>query len=191
MVWRFAGYTPRSLFGYLKMSIIAAFDHEFERNRALVCTAVAGLTDEEFFRRPGAQVNSIAQIVKHLAGNLASRWSDFLTSDGEKPWRNRDGEFVIEQSDTRESLMAAFERSSAIVAATLAALTDADLERQITIRGEPHSVLEALLRSSDHTSYHTGQILYLVRLLRPDAPWLTIPPGKSATHQGSYLKQPL
>ncbi|MBX9790106.1 MAG: DUF1572 domain-containing protein [Pirellulales bacterium] len=172
------------------MSVVAACGHEFERHRRLIERAVTPLTDEELFRHPAPSVNSLALIVKHLAGNLASRWSDFLTSDGDKPSRDRDNEFVIMAADTRVNLMAGWDRAWSIVGQTLVSLSDADLDREITIRGEPHTVLQALLRGVSHTAYHAGQVLYVTRLLRPDAPWLTIAPGQSRQHgAGRYLQQ--
>jgi uncharacterized damage-inducible protein DinB len=167
--------------------ILKSFDHEFRRHKELAEAAMAALSDEAFFARPGEQVNSVAIIVKHLAGNLRSRWTDFWTSDGEKPDRNRDGEFVLTDRDTRASLLAVWERGWLAALATIAALSEADLEKTVTIRGEPHTVFQALLRGVNHTAYHTGQILYLSRLLRPDSQWLTIAPGQSRSHDRRYL----
>jgi uncharacterized damage-inducible protein DinB len=173
------------------MNLMAVFDHEFQRHRRLMEQAIQQLNDEQFFHRPSKEVNSIALIVKHLAGNLTSRWTDFLTSDGEKPSRNRDTEFVRTDEDSRDALMAAWNRAWATVTATLRTLGDDDLERVVTIRGEPHTVLQATLRSVDHVAYHAGQVLYLARMLRPDAPWLTIPPGRSNERRaGGYLQSP-
>ncbi len=162
--------------------------HEFRRHKDLADRAIASLDDEQFFRRPAEHANSVAIIVKHLGGNLRSRWTDLLTSDGEKPDRNRDGEFVIAAADTRASLTAAWERGWEAVLGTVAALREADLGRTVTIRGEPHAVLQALVRGLTHAAYHVGQVLYLARLLRPDSPWLTVPPGQSGAVRGGYLK---
>ena len=166
--------------------LLADLLHEFRRHKVLAERAMVQLDDEEFFRRPGELVNPVALIVKHLGGNLASRFSDFLTTDGEKPTRDRDSEFLLTGEDTRQSLMAAWERGWGILFATLANLTDADLGATITIRGEPHSARQALLRAMSHVAYHTGQVAYLVRLLRPDSSWLTIPPGQSRNIKGGY-----
>jgi uncharacterized damage-inducible protein DinB len=172
-------------------NLIADLTHEFRRHKDLADRAMAPLDDERFFRPPSEQVNPIALIVKHLAGNLASRWSDFLTSDGEKSSRDRDGEFLLTQQDTRASLLAAWERGWQTLFDTLAGLQAGDLGKSVTIRGEPHTVVQALLRGMSHVAYHTGQILYLARLLAPDSVWLTIPPGKSRKHsQGEYRKSP-
>jgi uncharacterized damage-inducible protein DinB len=169
--------------------MIQAFRHDFERHRLLVEKALADLGDDQFFLKPGDAVNSIALIVKHVAGNLQSRWSNFLDSDGEKPNRNRDQEFVLSPTDTRDHLMAAWASAWKTVAQTLAGLVDDDLSRQVIIRDEPHTVLQALIRSATHTAYHAGQILYLARWLRPDAEWRTIPPGGSQQQgPGKYLR---
>src|ERR1700690_3113255 len=114
------------------------------------------ISDEEFFRQPEPESNSIAIIVKHVAGNLLSRWTDFLTTDGEKEWRDRDSEFEMEKTD-RERLMAQWEKGWQLLFHELESLTQNDLGKIITIRNEPHSVLEATNRSLAHLSYHTGQ----------------------------------
>jgi hypothetical protein len=119
---------------------------------------------------------------------MLSRWADFLTTDGEKPSRDRDSEFLLTESDTRVSLMASWERGWSTLFDTLAGLTDSDLGRTVTIRGEPHTARQALLRGSSHVAYHTGQILYLVRWLRPDSAWLTVPPGQSRSVPGVYRR---
>jgi uncharacterized damage-inducible protein DinB len=164
-------------------SLIADVTHEFKRYKDQADKAMSELSDEAFFRRPGEVVNPVALIVKHVAGNLASRWTDFLTTDGEKPARNRDGEFTLNPADTRGSLLAAWERGWKVLFDTLGGLKDADLDKTVTIRGEPHRVQQALLRSVNHTVYHVGQILYLARLFNPAGTWLTIPPGQSRTHK--------
>lgn len=170
-------------------SMIRVFRHDFQRHRALAEKSLADLGDEQFFHKPGDAVNEIALIVKHVAGNLQSRWSNVLDSDGEKPDRNRDQEFVLAPADTREHLMAAWMSAWQTVNDTLAGLVDTDLSRQVTIRGEPHTVLQALVRSATHTAYHVGQILYLARWLSPNAEWRTIPPGGSQQHgPGKYLR---
>lgn len=169
-------------------TILSDLRHEFLRHKGLVDRAVAQLDDQEFFQRPGAQVNPVALIVKHLAGNLASRWTDFLTTDGEKPSRDRDGEFLLTDQDTRANLTEAWERGWRILFDTLDGLRDADLEKSVTIRGEAHTVRQALLRGMTHVAYHAGQVLYLVRMLRPQSPWLTVPPGQSRGVPGTYRK---
>jgi hypothetical protein len=126
--------------------------------------------------------NSIAIIVKHLAGNMRSRWSDFLSSDGEKPDRNRDSEFV-EPPRSRQELMEMWEKGWGFVFAAVDSLTDADLGRTVTIRSEPHSVMQAINRQLAHYAYHVGQIVYVARHFAGDR-WqsLTIPRGKSVDY---------
>ena len=138
-------------------------------------------TDQEFFKLPDPESNSAAQIVKHMAGNLRSRWLDFLTADGEKPDRNRDQEFVLTDADTRADLMRRWEESFKIVFETVASLKPADFVKTVTVRGEPHTILQAINRSLMHTAYHVGQVLYVGKHLRGDE-WkvLSIPKGKSA-----------
>ena len=138
------------------------------------------VADEDLFRKPGEFSNSIAAIINHVAGNLSSRWRDFLTSDGEKPDRNRDAEFVIGEQDTRANLTAAWERGWSTLFDTLTGLSDADLQKAVRIRGEEHTALQALLRSLAHVAYHTGQIVYLSRLTQKEGwQWITIAPGQS------------
>ena len=162
--------------------------HEFRRHKGLADRALAELDDAQFFHRPGPLVNPVALIVKHLAGNMASRWTDFLATDGEKPTRDRDGEFLLTEADTRAHLMADWERGWSTLFDTLTGLTDADLGRTVTIRGEAHSVRQALMRGMTHVAYHTGQILYLVRWSRPESEWLTVPPGESRDVPGVYRR---
>lgn len=169
-------------------AVLVDIAHEFRRHRALAERAIESLNDEGFFQRPTAETNSVALVVKHLAGNLRSRWSDLFASDGEKPTRDRNREFVLEPGDSRTALMAAWAAGWAALESTLAALGPSDLARSIAIRGEPHSVLQALLRGATHAAYHTGQILFLSRVHAPGAPWLTIAPGASASTRGAYLR---
>lgn len=168
-------------------TLLPEFLHEFRRHKTLADRAMTALDDDDFFRRPAPHVNSVAAIVKHLAGNLRSRWTDFLISDGEKPDRDRDGEFIVKDDDTRASLAAAWEAGWQTLFDAVGNLTAADLTKTVTIRGEPHSVEQAVVRALPHVAYHTGQILYLVRLYRPDSSWLTIAPGHSRDHRGAYL----
>ena len=162
--------------------------HEFRRHKGLADRAMAGLDDDQFFHRPGPLVNPIALIVKHLAGNMVSRWTDGRVTAGEKASRDRDGEFLLTEADTRIRLMADWERGWSTVFDTLAGLTDADLGRTVTIRGEAHSVRQAVLRGMTHVAYHTGQILYLARWIRPESEWLTVPPGQSRDVPGAYRR---
>ncbi len=167
---------------------ISDIRHEFARHKKLAEEAMASVDDEGFFRRPAEAVNSLAIIVKHVGGNLLSRWTDLLTTDGEKTTRNRDNEFVVEPSDTRAALMQRWEKGWAAVMQTLDGLKESDLDKKVTIRGEPHTVQQAMMRSLTHTAYHVGQITYLSRLWNPNGKWLTIAPGQSGAHKPGYRK---
>jgi len=154
----------------------------FRGYKRLAEGGMAQLGDQDFFHTPDPESNSVALIVKHITGNLRSRWKDFLTSDGEKPDRNRDQEFVLGAGDTRDELMRRWEESWEIVFSSLQSLTPEDvIARTVYIRGDAHTVLQATNRSLAHTAYHVGQILYLGKHLR-GSEWssLSIPRGKSA-----------
>ena len=142
--------------------------------------AMAQCPDEALFITLDGESNSIAIIVKHLSGNMRSRWLDFLTTDGEKPDRNRDSEFEAPPA-TRAEVLARWEEGWKYVFDALVPLTDADLTRSVTIRSEPHSVMQAINRQMVHYSYHVGQIVFMAKHLVGDR-WtsLTIPRGKSA-----------
>ncbi len=142
--------------------------------------AIEQCPDEGLFTTFDPESNSIAIIVKHLAGNMRSRWTHFLTTDGEKPDRNRDTEFE-DAPKTRAALMDMWERGWKHVFDALAPLSDEDLNRKITIRTEPHSVMQAINRQIVHYSYHVGQIVYLAKHFA-GSKWqsLTIPKKKSA-----------
>jgi hypothetical protein len=151
--------------------------------------AIEQAPDEALTTVLDPESNSIAIIVKHLAGNMRSRWSDFLSSDGEKPDRNRDSEFV-EPPRSRQELMEMWEKGWSYVFAAVESLTDADLARTVTIRSEPHSVMQAINRQLAHYAYHVGQIVYLARHFAGDR-WhsLTVPKGKSAEFNTKMLGQ--
>lgn len=125
--------------------------------------AIAQVRDEDLFATLDEESNSIAIIMKHMAGNMRSRWTDFLISDGEKPDRNRDTEFVIEEGDTRDRILEGWNAGWRSLFEALAPLTDADLGRTVLIRGEPHSVMEAINRQLTHYAYHVGQIVFLAK----------------------------
>lgn len=151
----------------------------FRYYKKLAERAMAQLSDDQLLATPDGESNSIAIMVKHMAGNMISRWTDFLTSDGEKPSRDRDAEFSDPPS-TREALMALWEDGWRCVFGSIEPLSDADLGRTITIRGEAHSVMQAINRQVAHYSYHCGQIVFLAKQLSHER-WqcLTIPVGKS------------
>jgi uncharacterized damage-inducible protein DinB len=139
----------------------------FQKQKELAEGAIAQL-DFDRLREPlDRNTNSIAVIMKHVAGNLISRWTDFLTTDGENPNRNRDGEF-IDDFASREQLLEHWERGWAVLFQTLEELTPIDLPKIVTIRGEPHTVVLAIQRALGHTGYHTGQIVQTARVLAGD-----------------------
>jgi len=140
--------------------------------------AMEQVGDEEFFTTIDAEANSIALIVKHITGNLHSRWTDFLTSDGEKPDRFRDGEFVAFGEDSRESLMHFWESGWQTLFAAVEPLTVDDFSRTVTIRGEPHTVVEAINRQMMHYALHIGQIILLAKHFR-SLEWKTLSIAKN------------
>jgi hypothetical protein len=154
----------------------------FRYHKNLADRAVAQVSDDALHRPLDAHTNSIAVIMKHVAGNLRSRWTDFLTTDGEKPSRNRDDEFV-DTFTSRTQLLATWDGGWACAFGAIEALAESDVARTVTVRGEPHSVALAVERSLAHTCYHVGQIVLLARHWAGDA-WetLTIPRGGSAAH---------
>ncbi|MBI2220552.1 MAG: DUF1572 family protein [Acidobacteria bacterium] len=138
---------------------------QFEKLKSLADKAVARVSDEEFFREIDQASNSLAVILQHVGGNLRSRWRDFLTTDGEKPDRDRDGEFVASDR-TRQEVLEVWEAGWRVLLDELRALAPADLARDVFIRGERHSVVRAANRSFQHTAYHVGQIVFLARHFR-------------------------
>ncbi len=148
-------------------------------HKRLADGAIAQLSDEQFFATPDAESNSIAIIVKHMAGNMRSRFTDFLNADGEKPDRNRDQEF-LDAGTSRAELLRVWEQHWQLVFETLNSLSPEDLSRTVTVRGEPHSVLQAINRQVAHYAYHVGQIVYLAKHWK-GADWrtLSVPKGKS------------
>jgi len=153
---------------------------QFRGHKRLAEGAMAQLKDEEIFIALDPESNSIAVLVKHLAGNMRSRFTDFLTSDGEKPDRNRDQEFEINSATTRADVMRWWEEGWARVFAAIEALKPEDVMRTVTIRGEPHTVLQAINRQIAHYAQHTGQIVFLAKHFRSsDWKTLSVPRGKS------------
>jgi hypothetical protein len=152
----------------------------FRSYKKLAERAIEQVSDEEFFALLDPEANSIAVVVKHIAGNLVSRWSDFLTTDGEKPTRDRDTEFEI-IADTRESLMEFWERGWTTLFDSIEPLTLEDFSRTVTIRGQEHSIVEAINRQLTHYAYHVGQIVLLAKHFK-SAEWktLSVPKNKSA-----------
>ncbi len=161
---------------------VSSIEGEYRRYKALGESAMAQLSDAELNAVDGASANSITMIVWHMGGNLASRFTEFLTSDGEKPWRKRDDEFAPRDA-ARADVMAHWERGWAALFEALATLTDADLAGTVTIRAVPLLVHEALHRSLSHAAYHVGQMVHIAKCHRGGA-WtsLSIPPGQSAAY---------
>jgi hypothetical protein len=160
---------------YLEDSILL-----FRHYKKLAERANSQATDPQLYQLLDEDANSIAVVMQHLAGNMKSRWTNLLSEDGEKPWRNRDSEFE-QPPATREALLQLWEDGWGCVFQALESLTDADLGRTVPIRGEAHSVIQAINRQVAHYAYHCGQIILLAKHFQ-HAQWtsLTVPKGKSA-----------
>jgi hypothetical protein len=163
----------------------------FRGYKKMADKALAQLKDEEYFTTLDEEANSIAVIMKHMAGNMFSRWTDFLTTDGEKPDRNRDMEFVIEPKTGKEDVVAYWEQGWQRVFNALEPLGADDLEKKVSIRGEEHTVVQAINRQLTHYSYHIGQIVFLAKHFR-SAEWksLSIPRNRSAEFNTYLQSQP-
>ena len=159
----------------------------FQRQKELAERAMAQIDDDQFFRAIDAESNSVAVIVKHVGGNLRSRWTDFLTTDGEKPDRDRDNEFVVADSADRAAIMATWVSGWETLFSTVATLRPVDLAATVTIRGEQMTAVAAMHRALAHVSQHVGQIVFLAKHLRSSS-WktLSIPRGQS----GDWLTAP-
>jgi hypothetical protein len=153
---------------------------ELRKYKSFADRAIAQVSDADFFRQLDPESNSIALVMKHIAGNQRSRWTDFLTTDGEKPDRNRDSEFEKSGADTRESIVARWEAGWRALFEALVPLTDEDLQKTVAIRGEPHTVVQAINRQMTHYASHVGQSVFLAKHLAGER-WrtLSIPRGRS------------
>ncbi len=173
----------------LAADLLTSYHKQFAYYRHLGSGAMQQLTFAELTRDDAAGSNSIAVIVKHLAGNMRSRWTDFLTTDGEKPWRNRETEFVDDFPD-RAALEAAWNDGWNLLEQTLHDLTPEQLPTIVYIRNEGHTVVEALNRQLAHYSYHVGQLVLLAKQLR-GAEWdpLSIPRGESETYNATKFSR--
>lgn len=162
---------------------------QFEYYQLLGDKTFAQLPDEALFWQPSAESNSIATIVQHLWGNMLSRWTDFLTSDGEKPWRDREAEFEASIS-TRPELLAKWEQGWNCLYVALDSLNESNWHSTVYIRNQEHSVMEAINRQLAHYPYHVGQIVYIGKMVR-DAEWasLSIPRGKSSSYNTEKFAQ--
>ena len=163
----------------------------FQDYKKLAERALAQLDDADFFRTIDEESNSIAIIMKHLAGNMLSRWTDFLTTDGEKPNRQRDMEFVMLPETTKADMLAYWEKGWQCALNAIKPLTPDDLMRTVSIRGQEHTVIQALNRQIAHYANHVGQIVYLAKHLK-GSNWqtLSVPKNKSAEFN-AYLKEKL
>ncbi len=161
-----------------RLEMLADVRAEFLRYKDLGDRAFRQLEERDFSWKPEPESNSIATLIQHVSGNLVSRWTDFLDTDGEKPWRQRDEEFE-ETPSTRDDLLLKWEKGWAALVAAVDSMSEHTLGRTILIRGEPHTVHRALLRSLGHTAYHVGQIVFLAKAIRSIG-WksLTIPKRK-------------
>jgi hypothetical protein len=146
---------------------------EFKRLKALADASLSQLGEPELHVAAPDEGNSVAVLMKHMSGNMLSRWRDFLTTDGEKPDRNRDTEFVITDADDRQTLHSRWEKGWKCLFDALGSLRDSDLSTTVHIRGEPHTVLQAINRQLTHYAYHTGQIVFLAKSLRGSR-WQTL-----------------
>jgi uncharacterized damage-inducible protein DinB len=170
--------------------VIESLRFELRRTKRLGDGALSQLDEADWHARPDEESNSIAILVQHLHGNMLSRWTDFLTADGEKPTRARDAEFEP-QGLSAKDILARWEEGWRVCLGAIEPLTEADLARTVRIRGEPLTVLDAILRQVSHYAYHVGQIVLLARARR-GASWksLSIPKGKSAEHREGRYKSP-
>lgn len=176
----------QSLAAHLLDACIATFQSQ----KKLGDKTFAQLDDAGLFWTPEPESNSVAVIVKHVSGNMVSRWTDFLTTDGEKPGRNRDDEFIDDFAD-RSQVLDAWERGWAALLGALTALKPEDLSRTVMIRGKPHSVVQAIQRQVSHYGYHVGQIVYAAKAYK-SADWqtLSIARNKSAAFNEAMKRRP-
>lgn len=159
---------------------------QFHGQKKLVERAIAQIPDPALFSALDEHSNSIAVLIRHMSGNMISRWTDFLVSDGEKPNRNRDSEFEVAAGETRQSLLARWEIGWQRLFEAVGALSPEDLTREVRIRGEPHGVVKAINRQLTHYAYHAGQIVFLAKHHAGSA-WvsLSIPRGESEQFNAS------
>lgn len=156
-------------------------------HKRLAEDAFAQIDDEQFFRIIDPEANSVAILVKHMAGNMRSRFTDLLTSDGEKPWRNRDQEFIIDPGTTRAELMRSWEESWSLTLDTVRSLQPDDLLKMVSTRGQPNNVLQAVHRATAHYAYHVGQILFLAKHLK-STQWKSLSIPRAPSDAGAEKK---
>jgi hypothetical protein len=165
---------------YLATHVLTNAMREFRSLKDLGDKSLAQMDDSAFFASLDAESNSAAILVKHLAGNMRSRWTDLLTTDGEKPHRDRDREFALDAADTRAALAASWEAAWHLLFSTLDSLAPEDLETTVHIRGEPLTVTQAIHRQMTHYAYHIGQIVQLAKHAR-GADWRTLSIARGAS----------
>ncbi len=164
---------------------------QLQKYKGLADKALAQVAEADLFASVDAESNSIAVVMKHVSGNMRSRWTSFLTADGEKADRHRDSEFEIDPEDTRASIRERWENGWRLLFAAVETLSPADLSRTVTIRGEPHTVLQAIQRQLTHYAYHVGQIVFLARhFAGPRWQSLSIPKGRSKEFDVAMNGQP-
>ncbi len=170
-------------------NVIRSIEAEFGRYKKLGDGTLGQLNDAELCQKPAGAGNSVATIVWHVAGNLESRFTDFLSTDGEKPWRDRESEFIPREVAAAEVTSKWNKGWQALISA-LRNLEDSQLDSPVVIRGEKLTVCEALLRSLSHTSFHVGQMVFLGKSIRGSTwEYLTIPPGHSASYNQNPTKE--
>jgi len=164
----------------------------FRRLKSSADTVVAQVNDKEFYTQIASETLSIAHLIKHLTGNIKSRWTNFFTEDGEKSWRNRDQEFIIGADETKETLLKNWETAWELFFGVLGPMTEEDLVRTIQIRWTNHTVMESIYRHLGHAAQHIGQIIFLAKHLKQEA-WqtLSIPIGKSEEFNERIRKERL
>jgi uncharacterized damage-inducible protein DinB len=169
--------------------VVGSIEAEYRRYKALAEDAIAQVAEEQLGEVRGSGGNSIATLVWHVSGNLASRFTDLLQSDGEKPWRDRESEFE-KRTVSRSELTGKWNEGWGVLFGALAGLDDERLGDRVAVRGVGLSVLEALLRSLAHVSYHVGQIVFLAKDLQGKRwQYLTIPPGGSAAYNANPVRE--
>ncbi len=182
---------PPSSSPALGSTLLESVSAVFRKQKKLGERALGQLSDDQLFEQLDAEANSVAAIVKHLYGNMRSRWSDFLTTDGEKPDRQRDAEFIVSDSErTRATVLDWWNAGWGHLFSAIESLTPSDLEAQVVIRGEKMPAVAAILRQVDHYGQHVGQVILLAKHLKGSA-WqtLSIPRGKSAEFEAEFRRQ--
>ncbi len=173
----------------MESNILSGIIKQFEYYKMLGDKTFLNIADEMLFWRYNNESNSIAVIVKHLWGNMLSRWTDFLTTDGEKPWRKRDAEFENDIA-SKDELLKKWNEGWECLFNALGALKNEDLEKTIYIRNQGHTVIEAIFRQLAHYSYHVGQIVYIGKMASENWVSLSIPKGKSGAFNARKLAKP-